>query len=339
MGLLGYGFAINQSALQCSMRRGAMTSVDEPSGLGGEMPPVRFNTSLLLQLIDHLDAMVAYWNQDRVCVIANAAYREWFGRTADEVIGMTMQQLLGPLYEKNAPYIDAAFAGEKQVFEREIPLPNGKGSRHSLATYTPHIVDGRVPGIFVHVADVTQLKRLELQLQRAKERAESLAAHDVLTGLPNRLLLQETVDREIAIAERTRRMLGILVIDCDKFKGVNDRFGHAVGDRYLTELAGRLRAALRQGDVLFRVGGDEFVAVLPGLDSMTAVEMLLSRLVIAVFTPVRLEGPGESPTVSIGAALYPKHGRSLSELLEVADRALYDAKSRGGNRYWLPEEF
>jgi len=111
----------------------------------------------------------------------------------EDVVGMTMQQLLGPLYEKNAPYIDAAFNGEKQVFEREIPLPTGKGSRHSLATYTPHIVDGRVLGIFVHVADVTQLKRLELQLQQAKEHAESLAAHDVLTGLPNRALFTDRV--------------------------------------------------------------------------------------------------------------------------------------------------
>ena len=313
-----------------------MTSVGELSGTVGGTPAVQFETSLLSELIDHLDAMVAYWNQDRVCVIANAAYREWFGKIKEEVVGMTMQQLLGPLYEKNVPYIDAAFAGEKQIFEREIPLPSGEGSRHSLATYTPHIVDGRVRGIFVHVADVTQLKRLELQLQLAKERAESRAAHDVLTGLPNRLLLQETVDREIAIAERTRRMLGILVIDFDNFKGVNDRFGHATGDLYLVEVAARLRVALRHGDVLFRVGGDEFLAVLPGLDSMTAVEVLVSRLIAAVDAPLRVDGHVESPTVSIGAALYPQHGRSLSELLAVADLALYNAKAHGGNQYWLP---
>jgi diguanylate cyclase (GGDEF)-like protein/PAS domain S-box-containing protein len=291
---------------------------------------------VLADLIDHLDAMVAYWNQDRVCVIANAAYLEWFGKTKDEVIGMTMQQLLGPLYPKNLPYIDAAFAGEKQVFEREIPFPSGLGSRHSLATYTPHIVDGRVRGIFVHVADVTRMKHLELQLQLAKERAEVLAVHDELTGLPNRRQLQETVDREIALAERTSRMLGILVIDFDNFKAVNDKFGHAAGDAYLVEVAARLRAALRHGDVLFRVGGDEFFAVLPGLDAVTAAEVLVGRLVAAVHKPVRVDGHVESPTVSIGAALYPQHGRSLSELMVVADRALYNAKTQGGNRYWLP---
>lgn len=307
-----------------------LTSVGEFSG------SVRCETALLFELIDHLDAMVAYWNQARVCVVANAAYRDWFGKSKDEVVGMTMQQLLGPLYEKNLPYIDAAFAGEKQIFEREIPLPHGKGSRHSLATYTPHIVDGRVRGIFVHVADVTQLKRLELQLQRAKERAEARAAHDVLTGLPNRLLLQETVDREIATAERTNRMLGILVIDFDNFKEVNDRFGHAAGDRYLIEVAARLRAALRHEDVLFRAGGDEFIAVLPGLDTLAGVEVLVGRLVTAVHGPVRVDGHVESPAVSIGAALYPHHGRSFPELLAIADRALYKAKALGGNQYWVP---
>lgn len=309
---------------------------DEAAGKHVGTAAVPFDASLVCELIDHLDAMVAYWNGDRVCVVANAAYREWFGRSKGEVVGLTMQKLLGPLYEKNVPYIDVAYAGEKQVFEREIPLPDGTGSRHSLATYTPRIVDGRVQGIFVHVADVTHLKRLEVQLQQAKERAESLAAHDVLTGLPNRLLLQETVDREIAIAERADRMLGILVIDFDNFKAVNDRFGHAAGDRYLIEVAGRLRATLRHADVLFRVGGDEFLAVLPGLDSTAAVDVLASRLLQAVRAPVRMDGQVESPTVSVGAALYPQHGRALSDLLTVADRALYDSKARGGDQYWIP---
>lgn len=290
---------------------------------------------LLSELIDHVDAMLAYWNQDQVCLLANAAYLEWFGKSKNAVVGMTLRQLLGPLYEKNLPYIDAAFAGHKQVFEREIPFPGGGGSRHSLATYIPHIVDGRVQGIFVHVADVTVLKRLERELQREKERAESLAAHDVLTGLPNRLLLQETIAREIATAERTQRMLGILAIDLDHFKTVNDRFGHAEGDRYLVEMATRLRSALRIEDVLFRAGGDEFIAVLPGLDTKAGVEMLAGRLVTAVGEPVHVDGQIEVLGASIGGALYPLDGRCTSELLAAADRALYQAKAQGRNRYSL----
>ncbi|HEY9024377.1 MAG TPA: GGDEF domain-containing protein [Burkholderiaceae bacterium] len=290
---------------------------------------------LLTELIDHVDAMLAYWNQDQVCLLANAAYLQWFGKTKEAMVGITLKQLLGPLYEKNLPYIDAAFAGHKQVFEREIPLPGGGGSRHSLATYVPHIVDGRVQGIFVHVADVTGLKRLERELQREKEHAESLAAHDVLTGLPNRLLLHETIAREIGTAERTERMLGILAIDLDHFKTVNDRFGHAAGDRYLVDMSSRLRSALRIEDVLFRAGGDEFIAVLPGVDTRSAVEMLAARLVAAVGEPVQVDGHIEALGASIGGALYPQDGRTTSELLAAADRALYQAKALGRNRYSL----
>jgi PAS domain S-box-containing protein len=118
--------------------------------------------------VDHIDAMVAFWDKDQRCVFANNAYREWFGKTREEMLGTRLQDLLGPLYKKNLPYIAAAYAGRKQVFEREIPTPDGTSIRYSLATYTPYIVDGEVQGIFVHVADVTPLKKLEAELRASK---------------------------------------------------------------------------------------------------------------------------------------------------------------------------
>jgi PAS domain S-box-containing protein len=132
---------------------------------------------IVLNLVDHLDAMVAYWDINQTCIFANDAYRSWFGKSGEEVVGLTMQQLLGPLYAKNLPYIRAAYDGHRQVFEREIPTPGGD-VRSSLATYTPDWVDGRVLGIFVHVADVTPLKKLERELNAAKDKAEYLATHD-----------------------------------------------------------------------------------------------------------------------------------------------------------------
>jgi PAS domain S-box-containing protein len=116
-------------------------------------------------ITDHISAMLAYWDNKQVCRFANNAYREWFGKTPEEMIGkMTMKELLGPLYEKNLPYITAALKGEKQVFEREISLPGG-GTRHSIATYYPDIAEGKVRGFFVHVADVTPIKLLQEKLQ------------------------------------------------------------------------------------------------------------------------------------------------------------------------------
>lgn len=127
---------------------------------------------LALNLLDHLDAMVAYWDADQVCVFANDAYLAWFGKTKQEMRGITLEQLLGPIYPKNLPHIRAAYEGKVQIFEREIPSPDGRVIRHSLATYTPHVVDGEVRGIFVHVADVTPLKRLEHRLRKSEERLE-----------------------------------------------------------------------------------------------------------------------------------------------------------------------
>jgi PAS domain S-box-containing protein len=123
-----------------------------------------------LLVSDQITAMLAYWDKDLISRFANNAYREWFGKTREEMINkMHISELLGPvLYEKNLPYITAALAGEKQVFEREIPIPGGNSTRHSLATYIPDIKGGEVIGFFVHVADITYVKKLEQQLMQSK---------------------------------------------------------------------------------------------------------------------------------------------------------------------------
>jgi PAS domain S-box-containing protein len=136
-----------------------------------------------ISAVNHISAMVAYWDSNQRCVFSNNAYREWFGKHPDEMIGMTLQDLLGPLYELNLPYIQAVLAGKEQVFERRIPLPTG-ACRDSIATYSPDIVDGIVRGFWVHVADVTVLREREAALERAlKERDEALAEIKTLRGL------------------------------------------------------------------------------------------------------------------------------------------------------------
>jgi PAS domain S-box-containing protein len=130
---------------------------------------LREPNELALLVADQVTAMLAYWDKDLICRFANNAYQEWFGRTREEMINkMTINELLGPLYEKNLPYIKAALAGERQVFERDIPIPNGTGTRPSLATYIPDVRDGNVIGFFVHVADIAHVKKLEQQLTQSK---------------------------------------------------------------------------------------------------------------------------------------------------------------------------
>jgi len=120
---------------------------------------------LALQVVDHVPAMLAYWNADEICLFANAAYQTWLGKPRSEVVGSTMRSLLGPLYELYLPHIRRALAGEVQVFERSLPEANGS-VRESLATYTPDVADGGVRGFFVQIADVTVMKRLEREHER-----------------------------------------------------------------------------------------------------------------------------------------------------------------------------
>jgi diguanylate cyclase (GGDEF)-like protein/PAS domain S-box-containing protein len=285
----------------------------------------------LIDIVDHLDAMVAYWNAEQICTFANAAYLHWFGKTREQIVGHGMKELLGPLYTMNLPYIDAAFGGRQQVFERRITLPDDT-QRYTLATYTPHRVDGEVAGIFVHVADVTTLKRTQEELRVAKERAEAMAAHDPLTGLPNRLLLHETVARAIAAGVRDHASLALMAIDADHFKAINDQHGHAEGDRLLVELASRLRHSLRACDTVFRVGGDEFIALLPAIGSADEAEQLGHRILASAREQLRLADTNVVASVSIGAALMPPEGSTPDAMLTAADHALYEAKRRGRDR-------
>lgn len=138
---------------------------------------------LALRAVNHIPAMVAFWDANQRCVFANSAYLEWFGRNAEEMKGISLKALLGPLYELNLPYILGALRGEKQVFERQIPLPQG-GVRESIATYTPEIVDGIVIGFTALVADVSILRERERSLEKAlREKEEAQKDATLLRGL------------------------------------------------------------------------------------------------------------------------------------------------------------
>jgi len=290
------------------------------------------SNAIARKIVDNIDAMVAYWDGDRVCRFANDSYRKWFGRSGDQVVGMTMQQLLGPLYEKNLPYIQRAYAGNTQVFEREITLPDGS-KRNSLATYTADIVDGEVRGIIAHVVDVTSLKQLERELERARLKAEEIATHDYLTGLPNRVTLLDRITSALSRAKRNGEVVAVMTVDMDRFKDVNDTYGHAAGDLLLIEVAKRMKKAVREADTVTQYGGDELLILAPQVESELHAELIAERLLAHVRPPVTLEASVVEPTFSIGISLYPNHAKTPKELISLSDRALYVAKNLGKNRY------
>ncbi len=172
---------------------------------------------------------------------------------------------------------------------------------------------------------------------RLHEEAQRLSLTDPLTGLWNYRYLRESLRREVERASRFGRMLAVLVLDLDHFKDVNDTYGHAAGDAVLGEFARRIRVGLREVDVAFRQGGEEFVVLLPETDAYGGA-IVAERLGTAVRArPVLVDGVQIPVSVSIGVAVYPEHGENSVQVLAAADRALYVAKNAGRDTYRLAE--
>ena len=179
---------------------------------------------------------------------------------------------------------------------------------------------------------VALLTDISLQ-KRHEQELEHIAHYDTLTGLPNRALLADRLQQEMAHCLRRRKQLAVVFIDLDGFKLVNDQHGHGVGDELLIALALRMKGALREGDTLARIGGDEFVAVLTGLDLPKDCEIVLSRLLAAAADPVLANGVLLRVSASIGVTLFPQDPANADQLLRHADHAMYQAKQAGKNRY------
>ncbi len=162
------------------------------------------------------------------------------------------------------------------------------------------------------------------------------AGHDVLTGLPNRVLLADRFARALANAKRQKNLLGVCLMDLDQFKPVNDLYGHDMGDRLLVEVTARMNQAVRSEDTVARLGGDEFVMLLGGLVDIPQLELVLRRILEAVSAPYLIEGHSIDISASIGVAIYPLDEVDADTLLRHADQAMYLAKQAGRNRvHWF----
>jgi diguanylate cyclase (GGDEF)-like protein len=180
-----------------------------------------------------------------------------------------------------------------------------------------------------------ELEAANAQMLRVNEQLAEVAHFDMLTHLPNRVLLADRLQQAMAHSVRREKSLAVAFLDLDGFKDINDRQGHGAGDRFLVSIANRLQAALREGDTLARLGGDEFVAVLTDLTDEHDCEPLLRRLLQVAAEPVQVDGNSLQVSASIGVTIYPQDGSSSEQLIRHADQAMYLAKQAGKNRFHL----
>jgi diguanylate cyclase (GGDEF)-like protein/PAS domain S-box-containing protein len=172
----------------------------------------------------------------------------------------------------------------------------------------------------------------DLSDRKRVEALSTLAYHDHLTGLPNRSLFRDRLEQAILSAERQRAGFALLYIDVDRFKAINDSLGHQAGDQVLCEIATRTANALRKSDTLARIGGDEFAAVLEGINSRADASRVADKVVASCGAPCRVRGAAVALSVSVGISLYPYDGVDTVALLNEADRAMYRAKIRDRDR-------
>lgn len=189
-----------------------------------------------------------------------------------------------------------------------------------------HDHDGKVTGAVVVFHDVDEARAMALKMSH-------LAQYDFLTDLPNRVLFNDRLDQSIAAARRHQRQLGVLFIDCDNFKQINDTHGHAVGDMVLQSIARRLESAVRGSDTVCRQGGDEFIILLSELEKTEDAAICARKIFAALAKPLRIGEHDLRINASIGSAIFPHDGRNAETLLKGADMALYEAKQCGRDTY------
>ncbi|RZI44007.1 bifunctional diguanylate cyclase/phosphodiesterase [Herbaspirillum sp. HC18] len=279
-------------------------------------------------LFEHHTDGVFSFNSLSQLTAANPALCRLTGYGHDELLAMKLSDLVAPQCGDDVRMrVLDAMRGKPQACDVQCVKKDGTRVEIDIILL-PDIVEGHVFGLRGIVKDISHRKQNE-------RRIEYLANHDALTGLPNRNLLGERMGHAIEQAKRLGTRIGVLFMDLNRFKVINDSLGHEVGDMLLCTLAGRLKSTVREGDTVARLGGDEFVVLLENIHEYEQIARIADTLLKVVCRPVELSGQVVAVSTSIGASIFPSDGQDAITLFKNADLAMYEAKASGPGLFRL----
>lgn len=287
-------------------------------------------STFLHTLINTIPDLVWVKDTGGVYLACNKMFERFFGANESTIIGKTDFDFVNPELAQFFQDHDRAAiaAGGSKTNEESLKFADGSYEGLFDTIKTPmKDLEGNVIGVLGIARDITDRKHYE-------ERLETLANYDPLTGLANRALLSSHLKNSIEKAKRNKKQISVLMFDLDRFKDVNDSFGHAAGDELLQQVAQRFNVRLRDGDIISRLGGDEFAIVLEHLNRSEDAGRIAKEMIDAQNAPYELiSGSVVHIGMSAGIVIFPDHGENASELLQHADAALYKAKSEGRGIY------
>lgn len=257
---------------------------------------------------------------DTFCHVTGYSREEALGKKPDFLHSDRQEQ---PFYAIMWDELNAKGYWSGEVWNRR---KNGQTYAEMLTISAVHDSSGKIQNYVALFTDISAIKEHQ-------QRLEHIAHYDALTGLPNRVLLTDRLQQAMIQCERHSQALAVLYIDLDGFKAVNDSYGHDIGDQLLIAVSKHLKDALREGDTLSRIGGDEFIAILVDLEQIAEFEPVLERLLRAAAQPVFINQISLQVSASIGLTLFPHDKADTDLLLRHADQAMYIAKQAGKNRY------
>ena len=281
------------------------------------------------KLYQHTPMMMHSIDIEGRLVAVSDQWLESLGYTRDEVLGRKLTDFFAhnskDLAEDTVlPYFFDV--GWVKDIPYEMVKKNGETMDVLISAKSERDENGKVLYSMAGIVDVTERNKADKEVQQ-------LAHYDSLTGQPNRILLQERLQYALIRAQRENNKVGVLFVDLDRFKWVNDTLGHACGDELLKDVAKRMQDCVRQEDTVARFGGDEFVIILYGFSGDEEPPHFAQRFLDALSKPITLKGVEINNSASIGIAIYPMDGKDVETLLRNADMAMYSAKEHGRNNY------